>query len=176
MPPGYTIQIKSTSNSSLIATDGTITTTTVQSTVKLVFTVTKLSDGTTADTQGIDVVVSEKDNSPPIASNVEIIPNSELLPEIGQTLTGSCIYFDVENDSVDPSTFQWYRGSSENGSDKILISGATSNSYTLGPSDLYQYIFFEVTPRASPGVTPGIAVVMNQKDLWLRLRIPQRRR
>ncbi|MBU3158457.1 carbohydrate binding domain-containing protein [Clostridium frigoris] len=57
VPAGYTIAIKSSNNTDVIATNAAITSPDAATTVALVFTVTKTADGTTADTTSINVVV-----------------------------------------------------------------------------------------------------------------------
>ncbi|RTE10819.1 discoidin domain-containing protein [Paenibacillus whitsoniae] len=58
IPAGYTLSIKSTSPPGIIGTDGTITQPDYDTLVNVVFTVTKLADGTTADTRSISTVVT----------------------------------------------------------------------------------------------------------------------
>ncbi|WP_222708619.1 cohesin domain-containing protein [Paenibacillus sp. N3.4] len=57
VPEGFTIRIKSSDNTSIIQTDGTIVPPNFNTTVKLVLEVTRASDGTTAVTAAISVVV-----------------------------------------------------------------------------------------------------------------------
>ncbi|MBH9818463.1 cell wall-binding repeat-containing protein, partial [Clostridioides difficile] len=54
---GYTIKIKSSTNESVIAKDGTIVPPDTETKVTLVFTVTHTSSGKTADTGEIEVTV-----------------------------------------------------------------------------------------------------------------------
>ncbi|MCR8636501.1 S-layer homology domain-containing protein [Paenibacillus radicis (ex Xue et al. 2023)] len=60
VPAGFTIAIKTSSNTSVIAPNGTIVPPTVQTTVNLVLEVTRTSDGSKASTAGIAVVVPAK--------------------------------------------------------------------------------------------------------------------
>jgi len=57
MPAGFTAAIKSSSNTGVIALNGTITPPSVDTTVTLVLTITKTATGQTADTGNINVVV-----------------------------------------------------------------------------------------------------------------------
>ncbi|KJS70370.1 MAG: hypothetical protein JL56_17165 [Desulfotomaculum sp. BICA1-6] len=57
VPSGYTIAINTSDKTDVIDTDGTVAPPTVATTVTLVFTVTKTSDGTTADTVELEVLV-----------------------------------------------------------------------------------------------------------------------
>ena len=57
IPAGYTVSIKSTPTG-IIGTDGTITQPDYDTLVNVVFTVTKLADGTTADTRSIATIVT----------------------------------------------------------------------------------------------------------------------
>ncbi|HBF5150274.1 TPA: cell wall-binding repeat-containing protein, partial [Clostridioides difficile] len=60
VPSGYTIKIKSSTNESVVAKDGTIVPPDAETKVTLVFTVTHTSSGKTADTIGIEVTVPAK--------------------------------------------------------------------------------------------------------------------
>ncbi len=82
----------------------------------------------------------------PIAKNVKITGNQF----IGEVLTGSYEYYDVNGDEEDTATFQWLRHDSEVGV-YTEISGATNSTYTLTEDDIDQYIMFKVTPCAKTG-------------------------
>jgi len=86
------------------------------------------------------------ENTAPTVSNVGISGN----PKIGSTLTGTYTYDDAEGDAESGSTYKWYRND-------VLITGATSKTYTLVSADLNMYIKFEVTPAAAAGISPGTA-------------------
>ncbi|GAA4843449.1 hypothetical protein GCM10023310_21680 [Paenibacillus vulneris] len=60
VPPGFAVAVKSTSDPSVIALDGTIVPPAAQTTVNLVLEVTRLSDNTKADTASLEVVVPAK--------------------------------------------------------------------------------------------------------------------
>jgi len=77
--------------------------------------------------------------------------------EVGQTLTGSYQYADVESDAEGASVFKWYRGTNQDGSDKTEIAGASQTQYTLQLADGGHYLFFEVVPAAAAGTSAGIA-------------------
>ncbi|MFH5186761.1 Ig-like domain-containing protein [Paenibacillus sp. TAB 01] len=81
------------------------------------------------------------------------------------TITGQYTLTDAENDAgtgtgsaQDLSTYKWYLGSVQDGSDKVLINGQTGKTYTIQNDDFGQYLFFEVTPKAAAGLNPGAAV------------------
>lgn len=57
VPSGFTITIATSSNTGVVATNGTITPPAAATTVNLVFTVTDTSDDTTANTSSIAVIV-----------------------------------------------------------------------------------------------------------------------
>ena len=78
--------------------------------------------------------------------------------KIGSLLTGSYVYIDAENDPEGISTFRWYRADDSNGTGETAIPGATARTYSLTIADAGKYISFEVTPAATSGITPGIAV------------------
>ncbi|MBC8060089.1 MAG: discoidin domain-containing protein [Clostridiaceae bacterium] len=63
VPQGFNISIKSSDNTKVIGTDGTITPPQNDTTVALVFTVTKTNDSTTGDTNSINVLVPGKVSS-----------------------------------------------------------------------------------------------------------------
>jgi hypothetical protein len=90
-------------------------------------------------------------NTPPSASAVSLTGSAQ----VGQMLTGSYIYSDTENDPEGGSTFQWYADSNANGNAKVIRSGATAISTTVQGSDLGQFLFFCVMPKASSGISPG---------------------
>ena len=108
--------------------------------------------GTNPDINGI---IKAFFNLPPKAFNLSVsgtlsVPN---------TLTGNHSYSDYEGNTEGNSLFSWYR-SDDNVSDMndTLISGATSQSYTLQPADAGKYIFLRVVPVASAGTTHGHAI------------------
>ena len=71
--------------------------------------------------------------------------------QVGQVLTGSFTYADVENDPQGASTFRWLRGGTP-------IAGATARTYALVAADQGATVSFEVTPVAQSGTSPGLAV------------------
>ncbi|MFK7696811.1 glycosyl hydrolase [Paenibacillus sp. HJGM_3] len=103
----------------------------------------------------VDDIEISGENAVPQASNVMIAGS----PEPGMTLTGQYAYTDAESDAEGATTFQWYRGTLANGSNKIAISGATSQTYTVTAGDEGQYLFFEVIPVAATGAAQGTAVL-----------------
>ncbi|MBB6730915.1 discoidin domain-containing protein [Cohnella zeiphila] len=98
---------------------------------------------------------AETANQAPAAVNVAIDGTAA----VGETLTGAYDYSDPDGDAEGASTFQWYRGTKADGSDKTPIDGATSPSYTVASGDAGTYLFFEVTPVASDGILQGDPVV-----------------
>ncbi len=93
-------------------------------------------------------------DEPPVASNV----TQSGTAKVGNTLTGSYTYSDVDGNTEGVSVFKWYRSASSNGSSATVISGATGRNYTLSKSDFGQYIGFSVTPVASAGTLLGSEV------------------
>jgi len=85
--------------------------------------------------------------TPPTASSVFISGT----PRVGEVLTGSYLYFDVDSDDEGASTFRWLRGTTP-------IAGATAKSYALVAADEGALIRFEATPVAESGPSPGLAV------------------
>ena len=78
--------------------------------------------------------------------------------KVGETLTGSYTYSDINGDLEGTTTFKWYRAENSSGSGKTAIAGATAITYVLQADDLGKYISFEVTPVAATGIAQGIAV------------------
>jgi len=91
-------------------------------------------------------------NTAPVASSIVISGDASGNASVGDVLSGSYAYSDLEGDSEGASTFRWLR----NGSG---ISGAANTSYTVTLDDLGALITFEVTPVSSAGVSPGVPVV-----------------
>ena len=87
-------------------------------------------------------------NTAPVASAVNITGTAA----VGNLLTGNYTYSDVDNDAEGTSTFRWLRAGSP-------IAGATASTYTLVAADNGTSISFEVTPVATTGTSPGIAVL-----------------
>lgn len=93
-------------------------------------------------------------NNAPVASSVQFSGTQTS----GQTLTGSFSYSDVEGDPAGTHTYKWYRADSAAGLNAVAIAGATTTTYTLTDTDVGKFICFEVTPVATSGSSPGIAV------------------
>jgi hypothetical protein len=91
----------------------------------------------------------------PTATSVNITGTAK----VGQTVTGTYTYADVESDLQGTSTFKWYSGTQSDGSDKVAISGVTGTTYTSTNAEYGKYLFFEVTPIAQTGTTTGAPVV-----------------
>jgi PKD repeat protein len=95
----------------------------------------------------IDKAGTPPANSVPEATEVTITGTAE----VGQELTGSYAYGDVDGDQEGISTFRWMRDGQE-------INGATLSFYTLVGADEGTDIVFEVTPVAATGASPGTPV------------------
>jgi hypothetical protein len=78
----------------------------------------------------------------PYATNVTVSG----ITEVDKTLTGAYTYNDDEGDSELGTTFKWYRSDDATGTNRILISGATGQTYTLTAADANKYIQFAVIP------------------------------
>lgn len=87
------------------------------------------------------------DPTAPTASNVTITGD----PTVGQILTGSYTYADINGDPEGTSTFRWLR-------DGVAIDGAINTTYTLVTADEGKQIIFEVTPVSTVAPTTGTAV------------------
>ena len=99
-------------------------------------------------------------NSAPTATAVAITGTAA----VGQLLTGSYTYGDVDTDAEGTSTFRWLR----NG---VAMGGATALTYTPVPADAGTTLTFEVTPVAATGTRPA-----RPQRRRSRLAIPRPRR
>ncbi|WP_226670446.1 tandem-95 repeat protein [Metabacillus litoralis] len=107
----------------------------------------KVTDGNAeSEVARVELTIQEV-NDVPLISTISV--NGE--KKIGETLTGSYHYEDVENDLEGSSLYKWYRGSNQDGSDKEEIQGANSLVYVIQDDDEDKYLFFEVTPVALTG-------------------------
>lgn len=108
-------------------------------------------NGATASSQSVPnadmffniAITAAASNTPPTASSVSFSGTLE----VGEVLTGSYSYADMENDSESGSAYQWFRADDNTGTNKASISGATSQTYTLQAADANKYISFAVTPN-----------------------------
>ncbi|MGH8565314.1 MAG: hypothetical protein ACREXW_14995 [Gammaproteobacteria bacterium] len=105
------------------------------------------SPGLAVTSAAVGPVILDDPNAPPTASDVLISG----IAQVGQVLTGSFTYADLENDREGASTFRWLRGDTP-------IDGATAPRYTLIAADQEALVSFEVTPVAQEGTSPGLAV------------------
>ena len=90
-------------------------------------------------------------NGAPTASSVSITDSNGGTADMGDTLTGSYTYADIDGDNEGASTFRWLR-------DGTAISGATKSTYNIIASDANAALTFEVIPIAAAGTTTGSAV------------------
>ncbi|MGB8453444.1 MAG: putative Ig domain-containing protein [Anaerocolumna sp.] len=103
LPDGYSISVKSSSDESVIATDGTITSPLNDTLVSLVLTVTKESDGTTADTPSIPVLVQgvESADKIDVAKLAAVTASAAQWVSTGAGLTASQIgYYVFDGDTT----------------------------------------------------------------------------
>ncbi|WP_437829347.1 tandem-95 repeat protein [Niallia taxi] len=120
----------------------------------------KVNDGNSDSEKATVEVTIKAVNDAPTASDVKL----EGTARVGETLTGTYSYHDVENDAEEQSTFQWYSGDKEDGSDKTKIAGATSNEYKITNTDLKKYLFFEVKPAAATGEQSSESYLSNASE------------
>jgi hypothetical protein len=68
---------------------------------------------------------------------------------VGQTLTGSYIFEDVNSKPEGNSIYKWYRADSlTQVNPELLVSSDSTINYVLDTTDYHKYIAFEVTPVA----------------------------
>ncbi|MDD7913916.1 T9SS type A sorting domain-containing protein [Polaribacter ponticola] len=82
-------------------------------------------------------------NTAPTVTNVQI---SGTLTE-AEVLTASYEYSDFDADVEAGSTYKWYVSEDATGTNKIAITDAITQTYTLTTEDVGKYISFEVTPN-----------------------------
>ncbi|MEQ9202781.1 MAG: Ig-like domain-containing protein, partial [Cyclobacteriaceae bacterium] len=90
-------------------------------------------------------------NVAPVAQGVSI---KKSLVVDGE-LQGSYTYFDDNGDAESGTVYSWYRSDDNTGTNKIAISGAATQNYTVVTADNGKYLTFEVTP--SDGTLSGEA-------------------
>jgi hypothetical protein len=81
----------------------------------------------------------------PVATAVRV----DGTPTVGQTLSGTYIYADPDDNPEGNSLFQWYRAGSTAGGADGAIAGAINRTYTLVPADEGATLRFGVTPVTS---------------------------
>ncbi len=90
----------------------------------------------------------------PTVTSVAITGSASL----GELLTGTYTYNDVNGNAEATSIYRWLRADSAGGS-YSAISGATSINYTVVSADLTKYLKFEVTPVSAVSPTTGSAAL-----------------
>ncbi|WP_178138409.1 Ig-like domain-containing protein, partial [Moritella viscosa] len=123
---------------------------TIESGVDDVITI-KVDDGSYVNGAGINGVghqiVINIEGSAPVVSNVNIkLPEGATSPTVGDVLTGTYVYSDVDGDKKDASKsiYQWY-------ADGEAIDKATGLTYRLTILEHNKKIRFSVTPAALTG-------------------------
>ena len=137
------VEVATTQNYTLVAAD---------SLADMTFEVTPVatagaSPGVVVTSAAVTVV-----NSAPTATSVTITDDNDGIAVVGDTLSSSYTYADIDNDSEGTSTFRWLRGA---------VEVATTRNYTLVAADSGQNMSFEVTPVAVAGTSPGTPVGSN---------------
>lgn len=94
-------------------------------------------------------------NTAPFATDVDF---SGLL-QLGSTLTASFTYNDADSDPAGAHTYNWYTASDASGTGQTLVQSGTSDSYVTVAADDGKFVAVEVTPVATTGESPGIAVL-----------------
>ncbi|MBQ3225728.1 MAG: S-layer homology domain-containing protein, partial [Clostridia bacterium] len=89
----------------------------------------------------------------PEAKDVKVTPSVSAYG-IGDTLTGSYQYFDINGDEETGTSFSWLRYNDAD-SRWDAIAGATGKTYVLTEADIDKKLMFEVTPRAEKEPNPG---------------------
>lgn len=89
----------------------------------------------------------------PEARQVQIIGT----PAAGSVLTGDYIYYDINEDAEEGSTFRWLISDSLEGT-YTAIENATEKTFTVPAELLGKYIKFEVTPQSSVEPKTGTPV------------------
>ena len=99
-------------------------------------------------------------NYPPAVSNLQITGGHRL----GEILTGTYDYCDIEGDAESGSTFQWYYATDVSGNNATPISGAASANYTIAsPLTVGNFVQLRITPKAATGTISGLEI----SSAWL---------
>jgi hypothetical protein len=96
----------------------------------------------------VDVWYNNEDPSipaPPVALNVGLQGNLA----VGETLTGTYTYIDVNGDPEGTSHYNWFRADSLTQPTPEEITGVMAVNYVLTEADAHKYIIFQVTPVAT---------------------------
>jgi hypothetical protein len=94
--------------------------------------------------------------APPVAYDLSIQGNLS----VGETLTGSYSYLDINGDLEGTSLYKWLRADSVTQVTPDTISGALAVNYLLTSDDAGKYLAFMVTPVAVSGtLLTGLPVV-----------------
>jgi len=101
--------------------------------------------------QSFFITVRNIDDNPPVASDLLFFDNNAGALVVGDTLTSSYKYSDIDNDVEGLTAVRWL----QNGAP---ISGQTATSYIIQAADVGRSISFEVTPVSANG-NSGTAVI-----------------
>lgn len=143
------------------ATSQTYTLTTTDRNKYIRFKVTpKALTGTLLGDAVYSAWVGPVSDNPPVATLVSIGGTAR----VGNVLTSSYQYSDIDGDAEATSIYQWYTGTSSSGAGSVAISGATYSTLLLTNTLLGSYIGFSVTPAAQQGISPGTMVTTT---IWL---------
>jgi hypothetical protein len=114
----------------------------------------RVEDTTNGFQNIVDVWYNDEDPAipaPPVAFNVDLQGNLA----VGETLTGSYSYIDVNGDPEGNSHYNWYRADSLSQPEPEEIIGVMSVNYLLTAADAHKYIAFQVTPVSATGDPPA---------------------
>lgn len=103
---------------------------------------------------GAGYTLTDPANEVPVASNLVVSGTIK----VGEIVTASYLYSDVDEDLEGASTFTWWRANGQGGAGEAQISGEFGNTYVLAEVDRTKYISFKVTPVALTGESPGVEV------------------
>jgi hypothetical protein len=93
-------------------------------------------------------IYSASTEAAPVATELEISG----LAKLGETLTASYVYADINNDPEGASEIKWYLADDADGTNKTEItSAAGSTTYTIVAENENKYISFSVLPVAQTG-------------------------
>ena len=101
-------------------------------------------------TQTATAAYTAINNSPPVNTAVPTVTGTATVGNALSTSKGSWSDADGDGRSY---TYQWYRADDANGTNLALISGATSDAYTLTTSDAHKYLRVAVTVNDGRGGT-----------------------
>jgi hypothetical protein len=98
----------------------------------------------------------------PVADSIKIEPNT---PKVGDVLTGSYAYTDIDGDTEEGTIVKWLR-------DDVEISGASAINYTVTADDAGKNISLQITPKSSAPADPDQGLSVTSENITVLQAAP----